>query len=429
MHDAAQSDRLPPQLLADPRFRAACADRRIGAVFQLAKTRGGIYPARIARLTNLATSRVTEIMSGGRVVSSMDVIERVADGLRIPGQMLGLADRLWELAAPVPDYRPAAVPETWEILDILTRSTASDATLLHLEAAVADAAFRYPSSSPIEAIPVMQRQLAAVHELLGRPQSLGSRRRCVQILTALSGLLGLAHLDAGDRAQSGSLFHMGQIAAGELTDGRGSGDDAALTAWLLTMQSIAEYSSSRIDRTAALLLRADQLAANAGPRRQAWIAANLGRACAARGDQRSALAALDRAAGLLTAAGPEVGGLDFFTAPRLDGLAGESHALLGDHDAAADLLTTALDRRDQADSKGRAILTFDLAECRIGQGDLDAACSLANAAMDIAAHNVIQPLILRARTIQASLAPWRGAGPVRELAVRVRESEERFVNA
>lgn len=413
---------LPAALLADRQFAAACADRRIGAVFQMVKARAGIYPSHIARRTGLATSRVTEIMTGGRVVSTMDVIERIADGLRIPGRMLGLADRGWEQAPAPAAFQPAAVPETWEILDMLTQSTASDATLLHLEAAVADSAYRYPSSPPAETVPAMQRQLTAVHQLLARPQALGARRRCVRILTVLSGLLGLAHHDAGDRARSDALFHMGQVVAAE-------GEADELTAWLLTMQSIVEYTSGRTGQAANLLTQANTLAAGAAPRRRAWIAANYARALAARGEHRPALAALDHAAELLAGPVEAPAGLDFFTLPRLDGIAGESHALLGQHDAASALLEAALQRRDPADVKGRAILTYDLADCRIGQGDLDEACTLAHTALDIAEGSIVQPLVLRARAFQASLAPWTEARPVRQLATRVRESELQLTRA
>lgn len=412
---------LPDRLITDPEFVTACAGRRIGAVFRRARAVAGIGPARIARQTGLATSRVTEIMNG-RDVTSMDVIERIADGLRIPGRMLGLADRAWETPSAPAEYRPVAVPETWEILDMLTRSTASDATLLHLEAAVADSAYRYPSSPPAATVPVMLRQLTAVHELLSRPQALGARRRCVRILTVLSGLLGLAYHDAGERSRSDAMFHMGHVAAEE-------GEANELTAWLLTMQSIVDYTAGRTEQAGALLGRADALAVAAAPRRRAWVAANLGRALAARGEQRLALAALDRSAELLAAADEPVGGLDFFTIPRLDGIAGESRGLLGDHDAAAGLLTTALDRRARADVKGRAILTIELAECRLGQGDLDAACALAHDALDIAEGSVVQPLVLRARAFQASLAPWRDERPVRELVGRVRESGAQLVRA
>jgi hypothetical protein len=390
---------LPWQLLADPEFAAACAGRRIGAVFHLAKTRGGVYPSQVARLTGLTTSRVTEYIDGGRVVTSMDVIERIADGLHIPGRMLGLADRPWETPTAPASYQPAAIPETWEILDMLTRSTASDATLLHLEAAVAESAFTYPVTSPAQSVPLMQRQLTAVHELLGRPQALGARRRCVGILTVLSGLLGLAYHDCGDRTRSDATFHMGRVAAEE-------GEAAELTAWLLTMQSVVDYTAGRTEQAAALLGQADVLASAASPRRRAWIAANYGRALAATGEHRPALTALDRSAELLELGPAEpIGGLDFFTRPRLDGITGESHALLGNHEVAAGLLTAALERRDQADVKGLAFLTFDLAECRIGQGDVDGACSLAHDALDMAGGSMIQ----------------------RQLSARVRESEHQLV--
>ncbi|GAA2841842.1 helix-turn-helix transcriptional regulator [Kitasatospora paracochleata] len=406
---------LPARVLTDPRFTDACAQRRIGQIFNLARTLAGVYPARIAQLTGLSTSRVTEYMQGGREVTSITVIERVADGLGIPGRMLGLADRAWESSALAVAHQPPQVPETWEILDLLTGSSASDATLTHLEAAVADTAYRYPSAGPAELLPTMHRQLAAVRTLIGRPQHLDARRRCVRILTVLSGLLGLAAHDLGHRTHCEEMFHLGKVAARE-------GEADELTAWLLTMESIVAYTSGRWQEAAALLGRADRLALTASPRRQAWIRANCGRALAACGDQPRALAALDQAAELLERAEEPIGGLDFFTTPRLDGLGGESQALLGRHDAAAELLGSALARRDAADVKGRAVLTFDLAECRLQQGDIDAACGLAQTAFDIAEGSVVQPLVLRAQAFQRSLGPWREARSVRALAVRVRES-------
>jgi tetratricopeptide (TPR) repeat protein len=411
---------LPASLLADPAFVSACGRREIGAVFQLARRAVGAGPAQLARRTGLSTSRVTEIMAGGRTVSSMDVIERIADGLRVPGRMLGLADRPWESAAEPDAYRPAAVPETWEVLDMLSRSTASDAALTHLEAAVADTAFRYPSTPPAESVPTLQRQLVGVHEMLARPQSLAARRRGVRILAAVSGLLGLAHHDLGDRSRSDAHFHLGAVAAGE-----GEADD--LTAWLLTMQSIVEYTAGRRDTVTALLQQATAHAETAAPRRRAWVAANFARALAAAGDRAAALAALDQAAHHLDLADDPLGGLDFFTAPRLDGLAGETYAHLGEHDAASSLLETAIGRRAIADVKGRAVLTLDLAEVRLAQGDLDAACTLAHKALDVADGSVVQPIILRARAFQRSLGPWSAERPVRELATRVRESGAQLV--
>jgi transcriptional regulator with XRE-family HTH domain len=406
---------LPEQLLADAAFVAACQDRRIGDVFQLLKTRAGIYPARIARLTGFTTSRVTEYMSGTRVITNIQAIERVADGLQIPGHLLGLARRTWEVDQPG-DNLPsvAASTETWEILHTLTRSTVSPDVLFHLQAAVLHNATRYPSTTPGQLIPVMTRQLAKLHQLLDQPQAVTARRRCVQLLGVLCGLMGLAFLDLGDAAQSSAHIHLGQVAAAE-------GEDEGLTAWLLTMQSIGLFAADRVDQAAELLIRADRLAEAAPPRRRAWISANLARAQAACGKRDASLRALDRSADLLAASG-EIGGIDFFTAARLDGIAGTTRFLLGDHDTASALLEAALARRDRADAKGRALLTYDLADCHIGTGHIDEACRLAHQALDIAAGSDVKPTIIRAQALQASLRPWKALPPVIQLAVRVRES-------
>ncbi|WP_416876097.1 tetratricopeptide repeat protein [Kitasatospora sp. SC0581] len=69
-------------------------------MFRLLKTTG-IYPSLIARACDMTPSRVGEVMSGKRRIEKIDLIERIADGLHIPGRMLGLASRSWELETPV----------------------------------------------------------------------------------------------------------------------------------------------------------------------------------------------------------------------------------------------------------------------------------------------------------------------------------------
>lgn len=407
---------LPPQLLAHPDFLSACTRRDIGAVFRLAKLHAGFFPARIARLTGLTTSRVSEHMSTQRVMSNMQVIERVADGLRIPGHLLGLARRTWEVDQPweeVPERTLST--ETWEILDTLTRSTVSNEVLLHLEAAVIGAAARYPSSGTGQLLPTMTRQLAKIHQLLDHPQAVTARRRCVELLAVLSGLMGLAYTDTGDPLQSSALFHMGHVAANEA-------DHDGLTAWLLTMQSITLSVNDKTEKAIELLQRADALGGAAPQRRRAWVTANLAKAHAAAGNRPAALSALERSAAHLDRADEDITGLDFFTVPRLDGIAGTIHFLLGYYDPAADMLRTALDRRDAADTKGRAILTFDLAECRIRQGELDEGCHLAHAALDLSASNSVQAARNRATALGHALRPWQQAAPVAALTERMRES-------
>ncbi|MEU8351233.1 helix-turn-helix transcriptional regulator [Streptomyces sp. NPDC048845] len=86
-------------------------------MFRLVRIRAGIYPSRIAALCGMTPSRVGEIISGRRGLAHIDVIERVADGLRIPGAMLGLAHRPWEIPAAAMTTRHRFPPQVSEGAD------------------------------------------------------------------------------------------------------------------------------------------------------------------------------------------------------------------------------------------------------------------------------------------------------------------------
>ncbi|MCC2279771.1 helix-turn-helix domain-containing protein [Streptomyces sp. ET3-23] len=86
---------FPARLLAGPEMIEACRDHDFSAIFQLAR-RAGMYPALIGRRIGVTPSAATEILKGRRTVREFQLVERIADGLRIPGHMLGLSRRGWE---------------------------------------------------------------------------------------------------------------------------------------------------------------------------------------------------------------------------------------------------------------------------------------------------------------------------------------------
>ncbi|GAB7183435.1 helix-turn-helix transcriptional regulator [Kitasatospora sp. Ki12] len=100
MTEARVPDRLPAGLLSNPEMIVACRRRDFAAMFRLLKL-AGIYPSLIARACDMTPSRVGEVMAGKPKIEKIDLIERIADGLHIPGHMLGLASRSWEQEAPV----------------------------------------------------------------------------------------------------------------------------------------------------------------------------------------------------------------------------------------------------------------------------------------------------------------------------------------
>jgi len=82
----------------------ALALRNMAAVIKLYRKYTGASQTQIAAACEIPQSHVSEIENGGRQVSKLDLFERFADGLRIPGARLGLAERAWEIG---PTGRPA----------------------------------------------------------------------------------------------------------------------------------------------------------------------------------------------------------------------------------------------------------------------------------------------------------------------------------
>jgi transcriptional regulator with XRE-family HTH domain len=88
---------VSPELLARHEFQSACRARDFGAMFKLMRKYDGASQDRIASpVEGLTQSRVSKIVRGEDHIASFEVIERVADALRIPGNYLGLATRGWE---------------------------------------------------------------------------------------------------------------------------------------------------------------------------------------------------------------------------------------------------------------------------------------------------------------------------------------------
>jgi transcriptional regulator with XRE-family HTH domain len=76
--------------------RSALRERNIGALFRAAQRYAGASQSRIAVATGLLQGRVSEVMRGTRTVSTLELFERIANGLDMPDDarmLLGLAPR------------------------------------------------------------------------------------------------------------------------------------------------------------------------------------------------------------------------------------------------------------------------------------------------------------------------------------------------
>ncbi|MFC8826370.1 XRE family transcriptional regulator [Streptomyces sp. NPDC057137] len=94
---------LPRALLESRDMQTALVAHDFGAVFQLARSRAGISYSKIAAECDTKPERVGTLARGHGSVTTFEKIVRIADALRIPGRMLGLASRPWEASAsPAP---------------------------------------------------------------------------------------------------------------------------------------------------------------------------------------------------------------------------------------------------------------------------------------------------------------------------------------
>ncbi len=99
------------RLLARDDMRAALTARDFGTAFRLMKKYDAASQDRIASaVEGLDQSRVSKIANGRDRIGTLDLIERIADGLRIPGRMLGLTPRQWEPSVPTPHTHTETAP-------------------------------------------------------------------------------------------------------------------------------------------------------------------------------------------------------------------------------------------------------------------------------------------------------------------------------
>jgi hypothetical protein len=364
-----QREGVPRELLLSPVFIEACQARDIGAVFRLAKRHAGIYPSRIARLVEMTPSRVGEIMTGRRTVASMTAIERIADGLRIPGHMLGLARRAWE---------PVDRPESSPIAPIPPR--------------------RQPGGPPSSQVSDTGADLAVIDSFRQADRRLGGRHLYTAVVGHLTYSLAprLVADPTGTQAAAtfGAAFTLTEMAGWMAHD---SGDDHAAHGHFQRAAALARatgnadveahvhaslahlHTQTGDARTALECAQTGTslaTARGAHPQLLARLAAMRARAHSVLGEHYAAEAALGEARSALDLAchaplAPWVSGFD---AAALASEAAQTHLDLGQYRTAIPHARAAVALRTSDRARSLALGRLSLAEAYLRGGELDAAC-------------------------------------------------------
>lgn len=222
MPEPSPPPELPVRLLTDPEMIKACRLRDFALVFRMVKKYAGIYPSMIARRCDLTPSRVGEVMAAKRKLLHMDVVERISDGLRIPGHMLGLSSRAWEsppeLSAtdreassqPTGPSARSSMP-TRDVDDVLASvacTSPSASTVQALRSSIEDYWRRDDEHGGEVLRPAVIGQLRYVESLLTQSRGDSVRHGLLGVAAELARLTGWTHFDA--RQFSQARFYFGE---------------------------------------------------------------------------------------------------------------------------------------------------------------------------------------------------------------------------
>ncbi|MFF8566157.1 helix-turn-helix domain-containing protein [Streptomyces albidoflavus] len=430
MPELPHSPELPSGLLTDPAMIDACRRRDFGAVFRLVKARAGVYPSMIARRCDLTPSRVGEVMAGRRQLVHMDVVERIADGLRIPGQMLGLARRAWETPSSltVPEQWPAepvtsGLPGTDidSVLALAADHCPSPAMLEALHSAIADYWRRDDEHGGETLRPAVVGQLHYVLGLLREQRYVPFRDGLHGIAAELARLTGWTHFDARQYHQARAYF------TEALSLAKAVNDRLFMANVLACMSLMATYQERPGDALALVSAAQDQAHHEAAttPRVLAMLAMREAFAHAALGDRAAthrALAEAHASFGRIGTGDPDPAWVAYFDETKLAVDTGIAHGRLGDAEIAEPLITDALRREQHSNHRGRAFHAFWLAHTQLQRGKLDEACHTATEALTPAAATASRRVADHLREFYGELAPHRREPVVLDFEARLRET-------
>jgi tetratricopeptide (TPR) repeat protein len=406
MTDVIPSTTVPADVLEREDVRAALARHDFGQVFFLARKWAGISFAKIAESTGIKPERVGALARGQGSITSYSKIGEIADGLRIPGCLLGLAPRPWEapqFATSQPRMPTSPTSEAEEVRLLLAHAaqvamgvtaprddewtSPDDQTPAPTHVAVADIEqiehvtaglraldYQFGGGACRDAVLAQTRWVA---RLLRAHASDEVRRRIHLTLADLHNLTGWTSLDLG--LYSASRRHF----ANALTHSRHAQEPSLLANVLYRTGRLHLHRG--MTREALRFFQLGQIAAqdSGDALAVAVLCANEAWAYAMLGDPAQALRSLHRAGDEFARAEPATAApwVQFFGPTDLQAMTGMTYLELAGRDTAhldpaIAALTCAAQARDGHQARSRAFEVTALAVATLKSGDRDAGLAL-----------------------------------------------------
>ncbi|MGC9536531.1 helix-turn-helix domain-containing protein [Streptomyces sp. UG1] len=382
---------LPRELLERPDVRSALAAHDFGTVFYVARAEAGISYSQIAAECGIKPERVGTLAKGNGKVTSFEKIVRIADVFRIPGHMVGLAARPWEIP---PDGPATAAPRR----EFLKTSAAASLAVGLPELSRPATGGRVGGDLPAK---LRQRtaRLRRLDDVLGggdtyrtylgeyqstrallrhRTYTQETGRGLLSVLAEQAQQAGWAAFDGGRHAEARGLYEASRIAAVDAGDAALAGNALAFLA----------YQGLREDRQAAVQTAA-RSCATAGPdaapgvrallyERLAWahaVAGNADETERALDAARAALAEVDGA--------PQPDWAAWVDETELQIMSGRCWTELRRPLRAVPVLEAALARYDDSHARDKALYLSWLADSYLTAGEVEQAAKVTGRALDL----------------------------------------------
>lgn len=469
---------LGPDVLAREDLRRALEEHDFAAAFALIKKWAGLSQNKIASACDLTPGKVSNIISGRHNVTSITVIRRIADGLGIPGALLGLSPRPWEKqdqhpSSPTAEERQPSEDVPWRpdatvgLADHLTRSdlvmnrraatralsavavtgtALLDALEGWLQPATADSRPRRRGrlgERDLDALETTARafrswdhqyggglrrkailgQLSEVTAALEEHQKGSIEKRLYGVMAQLAGSAATMAWDSGHQRRAQDYYRVA------LRSAHAAGDTHLGANVLAGMARQMLYVNQPQDALELVRLAQEGVRTTAGPRlramlhtREAWAYAAMGRHAALQRATRQAEETLTSAA-----TEEEPYWIGYFDGAELAGVTSGRLLDLARTDphqhapTAAAAIRTALDQRGPEASRSHALDWIGLAECSFLLGDVAGTAETTRHAVSAAALTQSG----RVRQQLAQLYPYTVGrdipGPLREARDHIRD--------
>jgi transcriptional regulator with XRE-family HTH domain len=369
--------------------REALRTRDFGALFRLMNRIEGVSQTQIAATTGLTQGRVSRVMSGSKDrIVHIDVIERIADGLRIPGHLLGLAARPWEEddeddgsdtvqrrgllqiggALALGNLMSALSNEPEALNSTLDAGSITEPRLAELERTTAALGVDVVRLPPTRLLPQAVSQFRGVRRLVRQPQRTGHRVRLIRVGARLATVVGEVLFNEGSFDLAQQWYTTAHRAAVDVGD-RSTADTA-----LAGLCYLAIYGSDPREVLRLLDPRLGTGTRQATPP-LAWLWAFQARAHAALGHPADTDRAFAHACEVLdrSASTQVTAGIFSFLPEKLAFYQANAYVALAAADQARIAADEALRLYDLSETTEPALVRFERASALAQAGELDEA--------------------------------------------------------